>query len=452
MISSRSGNYRSLIKYCWLLAVAFQFIQYLACRGGLEISDKFYALEILSFIFLTLRSAKYARRGYSSILFLFSASFYLFICGRFIALLIGFEADEGVFDLNWMASFRADEAARVSAFLYLSTFVCLLNFSYLSARFDAPRDDCSKSTNVWLILFFMVVFGSIQIVNGLGTVASALKGGYESIYASQAGEYAAGRATLSILFYVSISLAFTTNVRWIQRGAIALLLVSSIMTLVAGARGGFVSVLMLMIWLYGRKREVNVKKILIAFLTIGISLEIVMQFSARASGHSDLNILDIPAYFIYSQGVSLGVFSFSQSISELPLAAYMQSLFPGVLFVLSGISGSVNLHEANFQNYISWIADPIKYQAGFGLGWTLLSDIYVYSFGIFPIFAVFSLMCGLGIRWLDDNEMRSKLWHAVCIGLLMKIFMLPRSSISTVISFLVYFFILYVVVSFLRRR
>ncbi|WP_310731364.1 O-antigen polysaccharide polymerase Wzy [Burkholderia pseudomultivorans] len=420
--------------------------QYLLCLAGLEISDFGYSVEIVIMIILTGFSVRAIGGNYASLYLLFSSSFFLFICGRFIALFLGYESDEGAFDLNWMTSYVANESARNMTFLYLALFVCSFNFFYFVRDYAHGFKGGVLKVNVPLIFLFVILFSIIQIARSAGTLIVALQKGYEAIYTSQAGEYSAGSATLSIFFFVSVSLAFTTDRKWLRRLAIGLLILSAVLSLMAGARGGFVSMLLLLIWLYGRNRSVNFKKVLLFFLCVGGGLALAMQFSARGGGHENLSAVQVPLAFIYSQGVSLGVFSYSQTISAFPLPAYFQSLFPGALFFLNLASNGVNLHDANFQNFLSWTADPGKYELGFGLGWTLLSDLYVYSEGFLPIFIIFSGLCGAGLRWLDDRSLTSSMWAAVCVGLSSKLFMLPRSSISTIISFMVYFVIFYVLV------
>ncbi|WP_233882879.1 O-antigen polysaccharide polymerase Wzy [Paraburkholderia flagellata] len=440
------------VKVAWLMLFSFQVIQYFIGRSGIVVSDSVYAAEVMIFVFFTLFSTRAVKGVFASLFFLFSASFYLFICGRFIAIFLGYDSGEGAFDLNWMTSYVASQDIRGSSFLYLSSFICLYNIGYFLFVFERNYETDDREVNIYIVSLLIIVFSLLQIYSGLSAVVSAFKGGYESIYAAQAGEYSAGAATISILFYVSISLAFTTKSSLTRRVAIVLLIASSIISLIAGTRGGFISVLMLLVWLYGRNNSISARKIATIFVLMGLVLEVVMQFSARTSGHDDLNIAEIPLYFVYSQGVSLGVFAFSQTVSAFPLTAYIQSLMPGALFILKSFSGAVELHNANFLNYLSWTASPSGYAAGFGLGWTLLSDLYVYSFGFFPVFAIFSLLCGLGVRWLDDRGRMSGVWTAVCVGLSLKLFMLPRSSISTVFSFLVYFYILYMIVRILGRR
>lgn len=439
----RISHSSAMLATIWIGLTISASLQYVLFRAGFSVSDFGFSIEFVFLLAVSIFSTYIAKVSFTSLFFLTVSSFSLFIGGRFIANILGYDSGEGVFDLHWMASYVASEEIRNSTFLYVATFFCIFNLGYFIFRPKNSTRKYSPKINPLVSFMLLLVFGCIECTRLIGVFASAFSAGYASIYSSQAGEYSAGAATLSILFYVAVSLAFVSGKTFLKLTALGLLFLTSALSLAAGVRGGFVASVLLFLWLYGRNHKISLKKLAISFLLIGACLAAALKFSARYSDDTGISMMQLPLSFIYSQGVSLGVFSYTQTFDAFPTTAYIQSLLPGALFFIEIFSGKVVLHDANFQNFISWSANPSRYASGNGLGWTLLSDFYVYSFGLFPLYIALAFFSGCAMRFLDSSSRSPGVWMALCVGLSLKLFMLPRSSISTVISFAFYFLILY---------
>ncbi|ALE23948.1 hypothetical protein AOB99_00300 [Proteus mirabilis] len=95
--------------------------------------------------------------------------------------------------------------------------------------------------------------------------------------------------------------------------------------------------------------------------------------------------------FIYKQGVTLGVISYSISdFQNFPIMAYVNSLIPGATRIYSlFIDNQLSLPDLGFGPFVSHTANNVMFQEGYGLGWSILLNLYLFSFNNPLIFIFF---------------------------------------------------------------
>ena len=97
--------------------------------------------------------------------------------------------------------------------------------------------------------------------------------------------------------------------------------------------------------------------------------------------------------------------------------------------------------------------NPSLFNEGFGLGWTVLSDLYLLSCQGNPIlFVILSLLVGVMLALLDNLSAKYSFYLFISVFIFMKCMILPRSSLAAVIPLFCYGYVLYFVMKKLLNR
>jgi hypothetical protein len=428
--------------WVWLFLLVGASCQYLLGLGGYIVADTTYAGEIWLLLAAAIFAARSQRGSYVSLFFIFQICTFLFLGGRLFALSLGFDIDGGAFDLDFMANYIATPEIKNSTFYYVVLLIVGTNIGYCTSLFKSAKMS-DRTVLDWRLVLVLVVLLAIPSLVGLKErVISAFMNGYESTYASQSADYSAGGNAFQAAFSAAIALCFATRKRLVIVLAILLMVVQSIAGLAIGGRGQFLTIMATFLWLYGRNRKVNLLKLAGVFVLLGVATNVLLGFSARATGLVSHGILDGLVNSLNEQGVSLGVFAYSLNVSHYPISAYFQELIPGTSVFASILTGQpLKATDLSFAAYLSSVANVHRFNMGNGLGWSMAGDIYLFSMGIVPIYFLLCFAFGRFLSFLDTKAGESTYWFALALALAPRIFFLPRSSFAGVIPFLPYFMV-----------
>lgn len=406
-----------------------------------------------------------------SFFFLFLVTFNLFIGGRFFVTVLDPEF-VSPFTPTFFYSYNVDVNRKISLMSYVYTylyFLTLSNFFVIDLfKFKLPRINTIVGLNRTQIFqlskwMYPLLFG-LLIIMGFQSILHAFSVGYgvlasdrttEEYSVSIIGKFA------PMLLIIIIALVDVYNPKLLKR-YILLYVIYSIIILISGARAVFGCVILVCIWLYSKTHVVKLKNLFIVGALSIVILLLLFSFSSRGSGLDDFQLLDGVKWFAWLQGISLMVFDSCRFYDDYPLPALFQNFIPGFSYVLTKFI-HVYPQEATMQGYMCYHLNPELYGQGYGLGWTTLSDLYVYSNGNIFVFSILSYIIGSIISTLEKCSLQSKFFYYLLITMAPNLLLMSRGPLSILfiqpiysIFFLAVFIFLFKLVNqckfFLKRQ
>ena len=390
--------------------------------------------------------------------FLFMATFtFLFIGGRFWAELV--MPDEFILRRgNFFNEHYIQDALWHKSLTYILLFLHLSTSGYLlyprkqkgQPYFSLKRTDKMSIDIVLLVMFCVLApFTLHDVFNKLTTAASG--DGYLSIYQEQTENVSAGSGLIASMLYVFVGIALVYGKKSTKILYLILLSIKALVFILIGQRAKFGSMLLFLLWYFLRNKKVNIVKIgifagIALLVLVGIASLSIRQIGANDSVSSLYNLCG----FFYQQGVSLTTFTSSQEIECYPILPYFVSFIPGIASLTSLVMPLPG-EEASFANYLAYTLSPELFASGHGLGWTLLSDLYLYSGRTFTVFAILSALFGLGCSLIEDRSRTSALASVIVTSVLMNFTFLPRAGLYTIIPLIVWILAVYFILMFLLR-
>lgn len=388
-----------------------------------------------------------------NLFFLFFLTFGLFIGGRFFAIFLT-GTEYNIWEPTFYYDYYVPLSRRIEIFRYVIGFMC---FSVLGYGISHTRNHGSieiqlKPTTIlnidhilrviFPILAFLTIYDCIQ------SFISALSGGYLASYIEVQNSDYKGTSLISTLSYVLFGLAVGYGQKTTKKRYIILFIIKSLFDIAIGGRGSFGVTLLILLWFYSMKHRISLKKLLICCVCCAIILLFVFSFSIRAVDiDNETSILDAGSVFLYTQGVSLMVFDASRLIDSYPVIPYFQSLIPGVAVLYSVVTGNIlPATDVAFPSYMCSQLNPQLWSDGYGLGWTLMSDLYLYSNRQFIGFLLLSLLWGFIIGKLDIHMMSSRFIRALGFTIAYPFLTLPRGGLNSIIPLIWYFVITFLIV------
>lgn len=394
----------------------------------------------------------------STIYSLFYMTSILFLGGRFLAKLIGYEAP--IFDISFFGNryLQVNEINNLMFFIFLG-FISLEIGLYFSKIVFKPINNISIKNNViinkYILLLLLLLFLIFIFITLKDSFLLVITGGYLSLYEVQTFSYNASFLTIiKNIFLASVGIFLLQENKNIRNTFLFLLGVYFISTFIMGVRGGFITYLLLLFWIksdFGLK-QVNISKFLILLIIIFGFLSIVFNIlSLRGEDIESVSFLNIVYGIFYNQGYTLMVFNESMRVDSYPIIPYFQSFIPGVSFLISQMVGALFPYDINFGQYLSYNLDPVLYNLGYGTGWSFFSDAYVYSSGNILFFSIFILIFSVFINFLQI-KINSNLIFKLCIcTIALPLFFLPRSGLYSIFPLFFYSLILFGILSLITQ-
>ncbi|WP_414154084.1 hypothetical protein [Pseudomonas sp. BNK-43-a] len=169
--------------------------------------------------------------------------------------------------------------------------------------------------------------------------------------------------------------------------------------------------------------------------------EILQQFRQRLR-------LDDLAWFAYYQGSTLIYSGAAMRLEHYPATAYFQSLIPGFSQVYGRLHADIPVSDYYFPHYLAKSYSEEKYDQGFGIGWSLYSDFQVFSGGNPIAYGLVALLFGLLLGYFLRAADSSAFVLGALICVFLKLMLLPRSGIYSIVPYVVAYSILYWTIRF----
>lgn len=397
----------------------------------------------------------YVGVGVVSVLNLFLVSYGVFVFGRcfYIAAYFFISGDQLVSDdlysLFWMAEHVVDAQGAFVLFSLTNSFILFVTIGYILAHESRSMDigefDLDKYFQK-LMLFVFFLSAPFYFYDLVGVVLLTMNEGYLAKFSGQAD--GVGKSSiLKHFFYISlISLIVLSKSR--TKYYFIFLLVP-LLSILSGGRGGFVYPVLTFVYLFSRLNpdfKVSFLKVSIMLAFVFLCMSFLLRFSARGQASTD-GFFDL-LYFLYSQGITLGVISFA-ILSELPYEWHTlaQSFVPAMSKVYAFFNPDTPGYMGSVTTFISYHANPEMFIRGNGLGSSIVSELYLLSFGIFPLFLIGCFVLGFFFSWVESNSYRSWRFLVFLIVVLPLIINSPRNGFNVlfVSSIYVFMFLMFLI-------
>ena len=370
--------------------------------------DQLYSLVFICYYIISIIFIWYGSNKHITPFIIFILTFGLFIGGRFFASLFGY--DEPIFELNFFAQYNLHQDGKIHLMKYITGFLMFSCIGYLISYIyykDSPArttamDISLENINKVLTYCFFII-SPFLIYNKISLLIETLAGGYLSLYMGQTEEYAS-TALVNTIFLVLFGLTFSYGSKKNKRLYLLMYCINVLFSIAMGSRGGLGAFMLFILWMYSQKKYISLKKIILSCVIGGVGLVIISSFSIRMIDKDILSAtpIDVTYEFLYGQGVTLMVFDISQSIKSYPILPYFQSLLPGIAVISSLITGNIyHAYDVNFSTYLCYQTNPVLFYNGNGLGWSLLSDLYLYGFRSFVGFCILAFGFGNALGFLE---------------------------------------------------
>ncbi|MGA8138760.1 MAG: hypothetical protein WCA48_32065 [Pseudomonas gingeri] len=142
------------------------------------------------------------------------------------------------------------------------------------------------------------------------------------------------------------------------------------------------------------------------------------------------------AWFSYLQGSTLVYTGAAMRIDEYPASAYLQTFFPGYSQIAHILHPEIASSDFYFPHYLARSYSEEKYEQGFGMGWSIFSDLAAFSKGNAFLYALFSLVLGAALAYFIKGIESSAYLYGALVCVFMKLMLLPRSGLYSVIPYL----------------
>ncbi|GEM_PF-4832480 len=391
---------------------------------------------------------------------LYALHFYaiaLFVGGRFFANVLDSSLNPFAMEFFSTYSLSPDGIVRLMSYILCGITAMEIGF-YLSKPWAERKASSNHGANVFFVKENYLRFSFFIIAPLVGFVLfqsylAVSQYGYLGLYLSQTQGAGSGlKSIVTTLTFVFLGIALTFGNKKTKTYYVILYFVFATANLLYGVRGGFVTFALFALWVssdYG-KRNLGVGRIFLGFLAIGIFIIYGMAFiSGRGEVSEGAGIFEIVTKFLNDQGVTLMVFDLSTKIQDYPWTPYFQNILPGSAFIAGKIT-NVLPFETSFSSFLSYSNDYRAYSDGYGLGWSLFSDLYLYSGRFLPFFIVLCVIWGFSISKFEQVAHQNSFVKAVLISVAPAIIFLPRAGLNTVIPLALY--TSFVILVFMKRN
>lgn len=451
----QSSRYFNLsLRYILLLLLTSLIVGYIL--NIFHVSDWCISLFFVLIYFLGMCSLWNVDCRKVSLFFIFYASFGLFIGGSFFAVVLGYEGDPFLptffYDYTISYARRVEIVGYVIAFILfalLGYFTGKIHTSSFKSRLFFSSFDLPILQRILHAVFLLIsILISCELIQRFQTV---LSDGYLALYIAQQNESYAGSNILNIVFPLVFAMAITYGTRILKIEYIILFVLQGLLNILMGTRSAFGALLLILLWLYAKHHQISLKRIGIwCFFSLGLLL-LIYSFSIRAEkqGRKDESVIEKMLYFSFSQGGSLMTFDASRLVNNYPIIPYFQSFVPAASSVYSLATGEELYHkDVGFSAHMNYELNYKLYYAGCGLGWSLLSDLYLFSGRTWIGFCLLSLICGWLLAVLDRKSAQIKFYQYISVAISYSLVLLPRGAISSIFPLIIYAVIFWFLILF----
>lgn len=445
-----------------LLSIFFLvYINYIRESSYFVLSIFYVLVQVLAIVFVWNLSRK--KLG---IFVLFQLTYSLFIGGRFFSYLLDVESNYDIFQPSFFFEYYVDLDRKLETYSYALYFVIFSVLGYSLTRNNCRirpilnieiNDDLKRRIeNIGKILFpFFCVYLLYDTISMYRVAVGG--GGYTSLYADQVNDYSSfGGSFIPNLILFFFAYSFTYSNRKMQYGYLMLYLLNSMIRLMIGTRGGIGALFLLIIWIYSFTHKISLKKLCFFVFFSLFLLLYLFSFSVRTAdagtSFTFSALLELISNFIYSNGGTLMVFDVSRLIDDYPIVAYFQTFIPGSTFVGGLLGNSLAPQDCSFAAHMCYELNPALFLSGFGLGWSILCDIYLFSYNSLLLYILLSLGIGILVGLLESFSERYRLYKYITFYIFTTVMLIPRGGLLVPLLIYGVFYIIFFRLLFSLRR
>lgn len=444
-------------KYSLIFFILFQTVLILIYFSGtvLVFTDYVWSVLFMAYLVIVYFFRYSCRISLATIFSLFYMTSILFIAGRLLAIFFGFNGI--LFNVEFFGNRYLGEAEASHLMFYVfSGFVSLEIGLYLSLLVLKEKNiqHIDFKVNKLILSLLLLIFAFYIYYSVQQGILSVISGGYLALYDAQDSSYGFEFSSIiRTLLAASVGLFLVQDDRKMRNIFLFILGGYYFGQFIMGLRGGFICYMLLLFWYnsnYGLKK-VNFLKVFTLIICVFIFLTAIFNLVSFRGEVGNETLSDKILGLVYTQGVTLMVFNDSMSVSHYPLVPYFQNFIPGVSLVLSLLGYGVNTYDINFGSFLSYTLDPVLFGLGYGLGWSLFSDAYVYSFGNMILYSVFIVLFSVFINYMQNNVNKNLFLKVIISSLVIPLCFLPRAGLNTVFPLIFYTVIFLLLIIFLNQ-
>ncbi|MNH95928.1 hypothetical protein D3C81_235920 [compost metagenome] len=379
----------------------------------------------------------------------FIACISLFIGGRFIAYAMGFDLSILEMESNFFSVQRPDfvtieltanEALRLT--LYIVTCLLAIHAGYMFSiwkntnKTEHPIDPKWTKTLQIPAIILATVSTAVFLLSFPEAHRIVQSSGYTSLYTSASTDFTMrGSTAAQYGLLLALGLAFASRTKWLGWCVLGLLAIYYAANLKLGIRGGIMGFSLLCVWLF----HIKIKRIdRIALVGIPIVLASILMLAAlgpRNPYFGENTAVFLP-WFIDNQGLTALYIHAATQVESYPTLAYLHSAFPATPTIATFFGMNVPLDQLYFGQFLSkTLLSGDAYQKGFGMGWSLFSDFYAYTLWIPGMYLIAAAGFGVVLSRLVNS--RNPLVFGAHVMIFVKIMLLPRTGLYSVVPFLI---------------
>ncbi|HCT3120671.1 TPA: O-antigen polysaccharide polymerase Wzy [Morganella morganii] len=450
-LPNNSQHFNQIISLIFLLLFGTFSVTLYYLELDIDVSSTIWSLLFISFCGIVFGLKKINRISLLSAQSLFTLTIMLFLGGRFFSQIFILEPIE-IFQLNFFAHYTLSSLDATKLFLLLligisyseaGQYFALLTQRSSTQTYKMQLIGCLPKQLLWI--YILVALGGLLYIINV-KLQLVLQHGYLGLYKAQSSETYSSQleSILNTLFWICMGLTLSYGNKKQKKILILMFLIYAASALLLGARSLFGTFILFSLWLYGdfgRKKFSSIKFIIIAIIFILSVNALLISTGLRGSVASDSSLLKTLHTFFYNQGITLMVFDVSMRVENYPIIAYFQSVFPGASYIASFLT-TTPVHEIHFGSYLSYSLNSEYYKAGNGVGWSIFSDIYLYSNRNIVFYSLLFFLWGWLLTKLEKASTTNFFIRGLAITLIPKILFVARASLSTIIPLAIYYIVI----------
>lgn len=399
----------------------------------------------------------------------------LFIGGRFVSMIMGVGTEVPIFNDASYVPVALDGAEAGRLMSLVAAGLLAMHAGYMTARAlerwgrlrfpaDAPRPELTvPALAVLAIAGVLCVVGIVQHYDACARI------GYLGLYQNQGTDNLARAASVGQYgLLLGAGLAFASPCRWLHVLALTMLGGYFAVYLGFGLRSGFLAFVLLATWLiHTRVRRLNILTVAVIpllmfglaqlFITtgcrtvagpaFGLSQTVVLPEGGSDGTEPSLQEtmtalrdrvgLSGAAWFAYLQGSTLVYTGLAMRLEDYPREAFAQSFVPGFSRIARIFQPDIGSTSLYFPHFLSYTYSPELYGKGMGIGWNLFADFHAFSAGSPALYLLVAALVGFGFRYVLGASRRSAFFFGALVCIFVKLMLLPRSGLYSVIPYLV---------------
>ncbi|MDA1255868.1 MAG: O-antigen ligase [Proteobacteria bacterium] len=386
--------------------------------------------------------------------------FSVLIFGRFFAALIDEIYLQRLFCINFIFYYCSTNDEIFRLFVYLQSILLSFSLGFVLIGKDNKVGEFKSyiGKKRILIIFYLGLISTIYLIfDNFGKILLVLQSGYLALYDGQSEDYETPISLVINGFALScLALMYAVKENNSQVNKYFIILFSLfvfklIMAIATGSRSHFIAGIILLGWYFFHNKKLYLKHYIFLFLVFLVTALSVNSLASLSGGRVVDNVergfLEKLAFVFYNQGTSLMVFDISLKYTDYPILGYFKVVFPGIqiLYLLFDVT---ERKDFNWSSYVVYNENISAYLNGNGLGWSLYSDFYAFSFGYIPIFCLLVFLFSKMIVKVISSD--TFYYKGIVLIFVSSFFTINRSSVSGLIFILIVYSLLYFI--FVRSK